>query len=78
MSEQIESAGTSNVVVEEEKGSGHVDVSNRKCDATGVESAITLEDQHSLTLSFCYVSYINLFQYIGTDSFCLVFKGCLL
>lgn len=44
MPEQIESAGTSTVVVEEEQGSGHVDVSNRKCDATGVEPAITLED----------------------------------
>lgn len=41
MPEQIESAGTSTVVVEEEQGSGHVDVSNRKCDATGVEPAIT-------------------------------------
>lgn len=41
MPEQIESAGTSTVVVEEEQGSGHVDVSNRKRDATGVEPAIT-------------------------------------
>lgn len=44
MPEQIVSAGTSNVVVEEEEGSEHVDVSIRKCGATEAEPDRTLED----------------------------------